>query len=113
MPTILDGAILLSRSDGWNALYTATTSEDCKQDKQDSSYLTTALFFTGANLESMSVAEWDRLSKYKEIVFSRVTPEQKLLIVNEFQRRGERVGVTGDGVNDSPALKRADVGMLT
>lgn len=111
MPNILNGAsLLLSGSDGWNALDTGiTTSEDCKQ---DSSYLTTALYFTGANLESMSVAEWDRLSKYKEIVFSRVTPEQKLLIVNEFQRRGERVGVTGDGVNDSPALKRADVGTL-
>ncbi|KAF4076622.1 hypothetical protein AMELA_G00217190 [Ameiurus melas] len=66
----------------------------------------------GADLKEMS-SEYldDLLRNHTEIVFARTSPQQKLIIVEGCQRQGAIVAVTGDGVNDSPALKRADIGI--
>lgn len=65
---------------------------------------------TGEELDKLSDSELDReIGKYT--VFARVEPVHKLRIVRSFKRRGEIVTMTGDGVNDAPAIKEADVGV--
>jgi len=65
---------------------------------------------TGAELSTLSDAELDRKLAVTQ-VFCRVLPEQKLRLVQAFRARGEVVAMTGDGVNDAPALKAADIGV--
>jgi sodium/potassium-transporting ATPase subunit alpha len=70
-----------------------------------------ALLLEGSQLGDLSDADWDVVCAYEEIVFGRTTPEQKLRIVNELKARNNVVAVTGDGVNDAPALRASDVGI--
>jgi calcium-translocating P-type ATPase len=71
------------------------------------------LIVTGKELEKYSVKKLERLLRKKdqEIIFARVSPEHKLKIVRALKHNGEIVAMTGDGVNDAPALKRADIGV--
>uniref|UniRef100_A0A8C7EZ12 Sodium/potassium-transporting ATPase subunit alpha n=1 Tax=Oncorhynchus kisutch TaxID=8019 RepID=A0A8C7EZ12_ONCKI len=71
-----------------------------------------ACVISGGQLKDMSSEELDEaLRSHPEMVFARTSPQQKLIIVESCQRLGSIVAVTGDGVNDSPALKKADIGI--
>ena len=70
-----------------------------------------AVVVHSSQIPGMTEDDWKILVNKKEIVFARTSPEQKLTIVKEFTKAGHVTAMTGDGVNDSPALKQAAIGI--
>jgi sodium/potassium-transporting ATPase subunit alpha len=70
-----------------------------------------AIVIHGEKIDSLTEEDWDNIFSKEEIIFARTSPKHKLQIVKRAQALGHIVGVTGDGVNDSPALKKADLGI--
>ncbi|KAG0377383.1 hypothetical protein BGX24_006216 [Mortierella sp. AD032] len=70
-----------------------------------------AVVIHGEQIDSLTEQDWDLIFSKPEIIFARTSPKHKLQIVKHAQALGHIVGVTGDGVNDSPALKKADLGI--
>ncbi|UJR34809.1 hypothetical protein I4U23_027590 [Adineta vaga] len=69
------------------------------------------IVITGSQINLMDDFMWNWVLSHQELIFARTSLEQKLHIVMEFQRRGEIVAVIGDGTNDAPSLKYADLGI--
>lgn len=94
------------KPDTFNTIEARRESE--KQSTESSNH---SLLLEGSQISALEDEDWNVVCAYQEIVFGRCSPEHKLRIINELQKRGQSCAVTGDGVNDSPALKAADVGV--
>lgn len=70
-----------------------------------------AAVLLGEDVETMSSNDWKRMADLKEVIFARTAPRHKLEIVGQMQAAGHIVAVCGDGVNDSPALRKANLGI--
>ncbi|KAH8672129.1 P-type ATPase-like protein [Tricladium varicosporioides] len=106
-PHMVKGISALPRDD----TFSVSESDPEKNTLDVSSEIKTSIVISGPEMATLNENQWEQLCRYDEIVFARTTPEQKLRIVREFQGRDEIVGMTGDGVNDAPSLKAADIGI--
>jgi magnesium-transporting ATPase (P-type) len=70
-----------------------------------------AVVIAGHSIPNLSESDWNCIIEKEEAVFARTSPQQKLEIVENYQRLGHVVAVTGDGTNDAPALKKANIGV--
>ncbi|KAJ2708638.1 hypothetical protein H4R19_004649, partial [Coemansia spiralis] len=87
------------------AARTGRAIEDVGEDEYD------AVVIHGEELATMTDEDWERVFRKPEVIFARTSPKNKLEIVMRAQSIGHICGVTGDGVNDAPALKCADLGI--
>lgn len=79
------------------------------RDIKESEY--SSIIIHGEKIPELTEEDWDNIFKKDEIIFARTSPKNKLDIVKRAQSLGHIVAVTGDGVNDSPALKKSDLGI--
>lgn len=107
--TLVKNVKALSRDDLSEKSDNSTTIASL--DPSDVPSQASSIVISGPELITLNNVQWDQLCRFDEIVFARTTPEQKLRIVREFQARNAIVGMTGDGVNDAPSLKAADIGI--
>eukprot|EP01118_Nematostelium_gracile_P006028 TRINITY_DN1924_c0_g1_i4.p1 TRINITY_DN1924_c0_g1~~TRINITY_DN1924_c0_g1_i4.p1 ORF type:complete len:768 (-),score=194.25 TRINITY_DN1924_c0_g1_i4:39-2342(-) len=98
------GIISCKTSDEISSEYPDKTPAELRQ-------IAGAVVIEGQQISTLTNDDWDTIISKNEIVFARTSPEQKLRIVGQFQSRGFVTAVTGDGVNDAPALRKADVGV--
>jgi sodium/potassium-transporting ATPase subunit alpha len=105
------GIVRNQRVDSITNLSPTSTDPIKPYDPEDKLRIVKSIVLAGKDLQEMNDNQWEQLCQYEEIVFARTTPEQKLRIVKEFQKRKNVVGMTGDGVNDAPSLKAADIGI--
>jgi len=89
------------------ALFDFATALVIEENKKDDKY---PLVLTEKELEKLNEKEFDTAVKHVS-VFARLTPQMKLKILESLQKQGNIVAMTGDGVNDAPALKKADIGI--
>ncbi|MDP1602459.1 MAG: HAD-IC family P-type ATPase, partial [Legionella sp.] len=102
-------ALAISKSLG---LVTQPTAEELKAEgKEVPENYYGAIAVHGTDLAKFTQEQWDNVLKHKEIVFARTQPQQKQDIVRQLTALGHICAMTGDGVNDAPALKAAHVGV--
>ena len=99
-----DTAVAIARQLGLDGVAPGVGPDDSATDGEIKSVI------TGAHMNEINDAELVAVA-HDTPVFARVAPEQKLRLVEALQHRGDVIAMTGDGVNDAPALRRADIGV--